>query len=209
MLCVASKQRQVTPLAMVQSLFYYFQSQPTTKETLTMARIPYADLTNPEAKPLVERIVAERGGVLHLYQMLLHSPPVASGWLNYLTAIRQQSTLPGGLRELVIMRIAVLNGAPYEAEQHAPIALREGVSQVQLDDLDNWQQSKSYDATQRAVLAYTDAMTKDIHVSPEVFAAVKAVMTDRLLVELTATVGAYNMVSRFFEALQIHSHDQR
>ena len=174
-----------------------------------MARIPYADLTNPEAKPLVERIVAERGGVLHLYLMLLHSPPVASGWLNYLTAIRQQSTLPGGLRELVIMRIAVLNGAPYEAEQHAPIALREGVSQVQLDDLDNWQQSKSYDATQRAVLAYTDAMTKDIHVSPEVFAAVKAVMTDRLLVELTATVGAYNMVSRFLEALQIHSHDQR
>ena len=174
-----------------------------------MARIPYADLTNPEAKPLVERIVAERGGVLHLYQMLLHSPPIASGWLNYLTAIRQQSTLPGGLRELVIMRIAVLNGAPYEAEQHAPIALREGVSQVQLDDLDNWQQSKSYDATQRAVLAYTDAMTKDIHVSPEVFAAVKAVMTDRLLVELTATVGAYNMVSRFLEALQIHSHDQR
>lgn len=174
-----------------------------------MARIPYADLTNPEAKPLVERIVAERGGVLHLYQMLLHSPPVASGWLNYLTAIRQQSSLPGGLRELVIMRIAVLNGAPYEAEQHAPIALREGISQVQLDDLDNWQQSKNYDATQRAVLAFTDAMTKDIHVSPEVFATVKAVLTDRLLVELTATVGAYNMVSRFLEALQIHSHDQR
>ncbi|MEI8400378.1 MAG: carboxymuconolactone decarboxylase family protein [Alcaligenaceae bacterium] len=174
-----------------------------------MARIPYANLTNPEAKPLVDRIVAERGGVLHLYQMLLHSPPVASGWLNYLTAIRQQSTLQGGLRELVIMRIAVLNGAPYEAEQHAPIALREGVSQVQLDDLGNWQQSKNYDPTQRAVLAYTDAMTKDVHVSPEVFAAVKAVLTDRLLVELTATVGAYNMVSRFLEALQIHSHDQR
>ena len=174
-----------------------------------MARIPYADLTNPEAKPLVDRIVAERGGVLHLYQMLLHSPPVASGWLNYLTAIRQQSSLPGGLRELVIMRIAILNGAPYEAEQHAPIALREGVSQVQLDELAEWQQSNSYDATQRAVLAYTDAMTKDIHVSPEVFAAVKAVLTDRLLVELTATVGAYNMVSRFLEALQIHSHDQR
>ena len=174
-----------------------------------MARIPYADLTNPEAKPLVDRIVAERGGVLHLYQMLLHSPPVASGWLNYLTAIRQQSSLPGGLRELVIMRIAILNGAPYEAEQHAPIALREGVTQVQLDDLEHWQQSKNYDATQRAVLAYTDAMTKEIHVSPEVFAAVKAVLTDRLLVELTATVGAYNMVSRFLEALQIHSHDQR
>ena len=38
-----------------------------------MARIPYADLSHPEAQPLVERIVAERGSVLHLYQMLLHS----------------------------------------------------------------------------------------------------------------------------------------
>jgi len=174
-----------------------------------MARIPYADLNNPEAKPLVERIVAERGGVLHLYQMLLHSPPVASGWLNYLTAIRQQSTLSGALRELVIMRIAILNGAPYEAEQHAPIALKEGVTQAQLNELATWQDSTLFDATQRAVLGYTDAMTRDIHVSPEIFATVKAVMSDRLLVELTATVGAYNMVSRFLEALQIHSQDPR
>jgi alkylhydroperoxidase family enzyme len=52
-------------------------------------------------------------------------------------------------------------------------------------------------------------MTRDIHVSPEIFSGVKAVLSDRLLVELTATVGAYNMVSRFLEALQIHSHDPR
>ncbi len=174
-----------------------------------MARIPYADLTSPEAKPIVDRIVAERGSVLHLYQMLLNSPPIASGWLNYLTAVRQHSTLPAALRELVIMRVAVINGAPYEAEQHAPIALREGVSQAQLDDLNEWESSTKFDALQRSVLAYTDAMTKNIQVSPEIFAAVKAQLSDRLLVELTATVGAYNMVSRFLEALQIHSHDAR
>jgi AhpD family alkylhydroperoxidase len=174
-----------------------------------MARIPYADLANPEAKPIVDRIVAERGSVLHLYQMLLHSPPVASGWLNYLTSIRQLSTLPAALRELVIMRVAVINGAPYEAEQHAPIALKEGVTQAQLDDLNQWEASTKFDATQRAVLAYTDAMTKNIQVPAEVFAAVKAQLTERLLVELTATVAAYNMVSRFLEAMQIHSHDHR
>ena len=87
-----------------------------------MARMPYADLSNPEIRPVADRIVAERGGILHLYQMLLHSPPVATGWLGYLTAIRHLSGLPGAMRELVIMRIAILNGAPYEAEQHAPIA---------------------------------------------------------------------------------------
>ena len=81
----------------------------------------------------MQRIVAERGHVLHLYQMLLHSPPLAEGWLSYLTAVRQKLSIGGALRELMIMRVAQLNGAPYEAFQHAPIALKEGVSQAQLD----------------------------------------------------------------------------
>ena len=181
-----------------------------SERSQTMARIPYADLSHPEAQPLVERIVAERGSVLHLYQMLLHSPAVAGGWLNYLTSIRQLSTLPGDLRELVIMRVAVLNGAPYEADQHAPIALKEGVTQAQLDALDGWQDSALFDARERAVLAYTDAMTRQVQVPDAVFQAARQAMgSDKLLVELTATVAAYNMVSRFLEALQVHTHDHR
>ncbi len=172
-----------------------------------MARIPYADITGPEAQPLAQQIAAERGSVLHLYRMLLHSPPVAAGWLRYLTAIRQQCALPGDIRELVIMRVAALNGASYEADQHAPYALREGVTQAQLDALATWEGSDLFDARQRAVLAYTDAMTRNVQVPDLVFAAVRAEFDDRMLVELTATVAAYNMVSRFLEALQVHTHD--
>jgi len=174
-----------------------------------MARIPYADLDSPEAKPLVDRIVAERGEVLHLYRMLLHSPVVAQGWLGYLTAIRQKCALSGALRELVIMRVAHLNGASYEADQHAPYALKEGVSQAQLEVLQDWQDHPGmFDETERAVLAYTDAMTKDIKVPDDVAAAVRAKFDHRQLVELTATVAAYNMVSRFLVALDIHSDDK-
>ncbi|MET1116711.1 MAG: carboxymuconolactone decarboxylase family protein, partial [Comamonas sp.] len=43
----------------------------------------------------------------------------------------------------------------------------------------------------------------------DVFAAVSARYAPPQLVEITATVAAYNMVSRFLEALQIHSHDAR
>lgn len=175
-----------------------------------MARLPYADLNHPEAKPLVDRIVAERGSVLHLYQMLLHSPAVAGGWLNYLTSIRQLSTLPGDLRELVIMRVAAINGAPYEADQHAPIALKEGITQAQLDALPQWEGSDQFNERERAVLAYTDAMTRHIQVPKAVFDAARQAMgSDKLMVELTATVAAYNMVSRFLEAMQVHSHDVR
>lgn len=175
-----------------------------------MARLSYADLTQGAAAGLAERIVAERGSVLHLYQMLLHSPAVAEGWLTYLTAIRQKSGLNGALRELVIMRIAHLNRAPYEADQHAPIALREGLRQDQLDvlALAEWP-AGLFDARETAVLAYTDAMTRSVQVPDVVFNAVRACFSDSELVELTATIAAYNMVSRFLEALQVHSDDQR
>jgi len=174
-----------------------------------MARIPYADLARPEVAPLVQRIVAERGHVLHLYQMLLHSPPLAEGWLDYLTAVRQKLDLSGALRELIILRVALLNGAPYEAAQHVPIALKEGVSQAQLDALEHWPGSGLFDATERAVLALTDAMTRDIHFDAAVMAAVRDALGERGAVEAAATIAAYNMVSRFLEALQIDIRDVR
>jgi AhpD family alkylhydroperoxidase len=174
-----------------------------------MARLPYADLKDPEVAPLVEQIVAERGSVLHLYQMLLQSPPIARGWLAHLTGIRQHSSLPGDLREMVIVRIAIVNRAPYEAEQHAPIALKEGLSREKLDALDNWEASDLFTDQERAILAYTDAMTRHVQVPDAIFAAVKPHFPPRQLVELTATIASYNMVSRFLEALEIHSADER
>ncbi len=173
--------------------------------TATLPRIRFADIDSPSVKPLADQIAAERGSVLELYRMLLHSPPVASGWLRYLSAIRRECALPGNLRELAIIRIAIVNGASYEAEQHAAYALREGLSAQQLDDLREWRASPRFDSRQRAVLDYTDAMTQNIRVPEEVFRAVRAHFDDRLLVELTATIGAYNMVSRFLEALEIHA----
>ena len=175
-----------------------------------MAILPYAALSDPALQPLIGRIEAGRGSVLHVYQMLLHSPPLAAGWLELLTQVRQKLDLSGALRELVIMRVAHLNGAPYEADQHAPIALREGLTQQQLDALPDWRNADSaFDPVQRDVLALCDAMTREVHVSAPVVLAVRSHLGDRQLVELVATIASYNMVSRFLEALQIHSDDAR
>lgn len=177
-----------------------------------MARLPYADLQqldDPAARALVERIVAERGSVLHLYQMLLHSPPLAEGWLAYLTAVRQRLALPGALRELIIMRVAHLNGAPYEAAQHAPIALAEGLTPDQLDALAAGGDLSVFDETGRALVALTDAMTREIHFDPALVQRVRERLGERMTVEAVATCAAYNMVSRFLEALQIDQRDPR
>ena len=175
-----------------------------------MAHLPYADLTPPELQPLIGRIVAGRGSVLHLYQMLLHSPPLAEGWLDLMTAVRQRFELAGDLRELAIMRIAHLNGAPYEADQHAPIARREGVTQAQLDALPAWTAAAdAYSPLQQDALRLCDAMTREVHVDAALMQAVRGRLGERQTVELVATIASYNMVSRFLEALQIRAEDAR
>jgi alkylhydroperoxidase family enzyme len=170
-----------------------------------MARIGYPDKKQPEIAPLVERITRERGKVLNLYGMLLHSPPVAEGWLAFLTAIRQKCKLSGRMRELVIMRIAVINGADYEFTQHVPFARKEGISDAQIDALKSGR-LEAFDAVERSVLAYCDSMTRDIHVPQALFEAIRPHFSEREIVELTATIAAYNLVSRFLEALQV-DHD--
>jgi len=169
-----------------------------------MTRLPLIEESAAPAE-LVARIKRERGGrFLALYRILAYSPKVAEAWLQFFTVIRQQCGLEARYRELAIMIIAKLNGARYEFEQHIPFALRAGITQAQLDQLESWQTSTEFSEMDKAVLGYTEAMTRDVKVPDDVFAVVRAKFDEKTLVELTATIGGYNMVSRFLEAMEVH-----
>ena len=176
-----------------------------------MARVRLIDEgQHAELAGLIATIKAERGGrLLNLYRALLNSPAVAEGWLKLFTAIRQKAKLDGRSRELAILRVALMNGAEYEYNAHVPFALKEGLSREQIDVLPGWQVSKSFDERERAVLAYTECMTRDVRVPQQIFAEVRRHFDDRELVELTATIGGYNLVSRFLEAMQIDHENLR
>jgi AhpD family alkylhydroperoxidase len=169
-----------------------------------MARLPYpTEQALAASQTVVDRIVRERGSLMNLYRMLLHAPPIAEGWRALLTAIRQQSTLPGRIRELVILWIGVRNGAGYEVQAHTRIGLAEGLARAQIDALAAWRASPLFDERERAALAYAESMTDDVHVPQAVFDDVRARFDERQVVELSVTVAAYNMVSRFLESVGV------
>lgn len=161
--------------------------------------------SRPELAAQEAQIMAERGRVSPLYQVLLNSPPVAHGWEQMLSAIRNRNSLPAGLRELVILRVAVLNRAAYEFDAHVPHALAGGVSEAAIAATRQAVlPAEAFTADERLVLELTDTMTRDIEVPDALFARVRARFGDgQALVDLTATVAAYNMVSRLLVALQI------
>jgi 4-carboxymuconolactone decarboxylase len=163
-----------------------------------VARLPDTEGTGE----IAHRIRARRGGDLRpLDRMLLHSPQLADGWNSLLGALRQRLQLPPDVRELVILRIAVLNRAPYEWTAHEPDARRAGLGDAELDEVRR--DKPGFGGRRGRVIAFTDAMTRDIHVPDELFDTLRADFTEAELVELTATVAAYNMVSRFLVALDV------
>ena len=177
----------------------------TLNETIIMARLPFVDAqTAGVDAELVQAVQARRGGaLLNLDRLLLHSAPIARGWNVYMGAIRTTGLLDGGLRELAILLVAKLNRAPYEFVQHAPVARAEGVAEAKIEAVEGWSDSTLFDARERAVLAYTAAMTSHVQVPAPTFDALREWFNHREIVELTATIAAYNMVSRFLEALCI------
>lgn len=186
-------------------------------------RVPYAPTeptpnTPPSTAAIYSRIAARRAPrpLLPLDLALLHNPAIADGWNTLLGAIRTQSSLDPGLMELAVCRVAVLNGADYEWFAHAPLARKGGVSRealagllsVDVKDVDGQGDGEGegkgvWTPAQRAVVRYADAMTRGVSVREEVFDGLRGFLGETQIVELTATVAAYNCVSRFLVALDV------
>jgi AhpD family alkylhydroperoxidase len=173
---------------------------------MTYRIAPIEPGTRPQLESIESRILATRGRITPLYQVLLNSPPVVDGWEAMLTAIRQKTSLAPRVREMIILRVAVLNRAPYEFEAHVPHARAAGMPDEVIENLRAYAAPEAVAglaAGEREVLALTDAMTRDIDVPDDVFEPLRAHFDEQALIELAATVAAYNMVSRFLVALRI------
>ena len=171
--------------------------------------------TRPELAEIERSIQKERGDISLLYQVLLNSAPIAAGWEKLLTAVRKRTTVPAALRELIILRVAVLNRATFEFEAHVPHARRAGLTETKIASVRDWRggprrveavagaADSTFDADEELVLELADGMTRDIVVPDGLMERLRARFDARGVLEVVATVAAYNMVSRLLVALRI------
>lgn len=162
--------------------------------------------TRPQLAGQEKRILAARGRISQLYQVLLNSPPLAHGWEQMLSAIRNENSVPADIRELVILRVAVLNDAPYEFDAHVPHAQAAGASDAAIASMRTVPLASGapLSPAQAIAVRLADAMTRDIVVPDALFEQVRShFASPQQQLDLVATVAAYNMVSRLLVALQI------
>ncbi|KAL6401404.1 hypothetical protein AUP68_15274 [Ilyonectria robusta] len=145
----------------------------------------------------------------YLYRYLAaNSRPPRPGWDVLFSAIRNKSSLPDHLRELAIVRTAVLNKAWYEWGWHAPLlreteAFKQNPNKMKTVANPKPIEPRELNEVEWAVLTFADEMTTNINPSDDCFNKLRTVchFSNQEIVELTATVSSYNFASRECESL--------
>src|SRR6185295_5634966 len=106
----------------------------------------------------------------------------------------------------------VVNRAAFEFDEHVAPARAAGVSDAQIEAVKRWriasrdgpaERDDCFTDDDRLALELADAMTRDIEVPEALMDRLTARFDARGVLEIVATVAAYNMVSRLLVALRI------
>ena len=177
---------------------------PTESTMKITARIaPVKPGTQPELADLEAKITHKRSNITPLYQYLLNSPETTQGWEDFFSKVRQRSSLPSDLRELIILRVSVLNHAPYEFAVHVEHAQNVAFSDEKIHAVKLRSISPLFTQREQLVLELADAMTQHIDVPEPLFERISQHFQGKELLDLCITIGAYNLVSRVLVARQI------
>lgn len=108
------------------------------------------------------------------------------------------------LREVALTRTGFAAGSQFVFSQHCKAARAAGLSEEQVAAIPSWTTSPAFDAAERAVLAYTDAVVlQDGRVSDATFAALKEHLSDEAILELTYAVTTYRLHATICRALRL------
>jgi len=173
-----------------------------------MARLPYVDEPAASADPAgaaaaYAEVRALGRPLLNLYRVLANQPPALRAFLGMSRYVRDESTLPPRLRELVILATAFALRVEYEQVHHLAAARRAGVSQAALDAFPAWQASAAFDPAERAAMTYAHEVAPPRHVRDATFDALRPHFAPAQIIDLALTVGWYHLCGALLEPLAV------
>jgi AhpD family alkylhydroperoxidase len=174
-----------------------------------MSRLPAAE---PHGLDLVRRLTfrsAKRmyGRPLEPTQIVAHHRPLLMGYgAIALAGERFSKSVDHRLKNLAMLRTAQLIGCEWCLDFGSYLARQSGCEEEQLHALSRWRDSDRFDALERLVLEYSEAMTRTpVDVSDELFGRLREHFDERQIVELTMAIALENLYSRSNWAFGIES----
>jgi alkylhydroperoxidase family enzyme len=154
---------------------------------------------------LSEVLAVLPGGVddpMHIFTTLAHQPKLFRRWMGFGGALLS-GTLPGRLRELVILRVAYRFDGRYEWAHHIDLGAAQGITPEETAALGGDLSAVQWDPFERAALAAVDETADDGAVGDATWATLSERLTPGELVELLMLLAHYLMLSTVLRSLRV------
>ena len=173
-------------------------------------RIPAArEGTDPELDELL-RALRERGvHVSNLAMLLGRRPTLMKAMNGYSTALASATTVDPLLRELAILRTAVLTACPYAWTHHAPKAVAAGLDVGALAALGVDADRSTLTSLQAAVLDTTDLVDAARPLTDGAYDELRGHLTEEEVLELVMVATFYGALSRLVANFSVPIDEDR
>lgn len=145
----------------------------------------------PRAFPLTD----EAGRLNGPFNAMLLSPEIGSALQELGAAIRYRSNLAPRAREIAILEVSVLRHSSFEWYAHARVGELAGLTAAEIAALHDGQPAPTLDATETLVRKLVRVLVRERDLDDATFAAAANTLGDRVLMELIALVGYYDLLA--------------
>lgn len=182
-----------------------------------LRQVPRSEVTDPGVTATYDLLFGERDPVAepgtatgtpgNWWTVFANAPEVLrhanTGFLLY-----SRVSVDPQLRELGQTRAGWAMASQFVYSQHCKSCRALGMSEEKIRAIASWQVSELFSPVERAVLAYTDALALDRgRVHDEIFATLRAHLSDTQVVELTYVISLYIMHAMMTRALRLEFDD--
>ena len=111
---------------------------------------------------------------------------------------KEEAGIEPRLLHLIKLRASQINGCAYCVDMHTKEARRDGLSEQWINLIVTWRESPLYDARERAVLAWTEALTNVAETrAPDAdYEPLREFFSEAEMTRLTVAIGAINVWNR-------------
>lgn len=179
-------------------------SNTDSAEKVQTARVPLIgdDNGDPIVNEVFHRFKMENRKPISLYRALANCPQLLKDYSALAICLRYEATTGRDLRELVILRIAQMNGSEYEWSHHRPMAADAGISEVQILNLGSWETSELFNERQRVALQVAEGV-HGAKLGSATFDEARALLGEAETIEIVVVAAFYEAVGRIIQGLGI------
>lgn len=166
--------------------------------------LPSPETMTPDQRVVYEKVISgPREALVGPLRAALHCPELADRWQNLGVLLRYQTSIPARLSELVILVTARRWNSQIEWYIHAEAARKAGLPEPIIETIREGHSPEFESDYEAAVYEYARELQESGQVSEPIYEKVLARLGVVGVVELTAIIGYYTMVSMTLNAHEI------